>query len=99
MIFVDSSFFIGLALESDQWHERALELIPQLDECDKMVSGFIISETVTMVGGRSGGKSGKMVYDYIMDNCNVFTHMGNQSLMKQFKHTLNMMELYLSLIR
>lgn len=72
MIFIDSSFFIGLALAKDQWHDRALELIPEIEESDKMVSSLIISESVTMVGSLSGGKAGKLVYDYIMDNCAVF---------------------------
>ncbi len=72
MILIDSSFFIGLALAKDQWHNRALELIPKIEESNKMVSNLIISESVTIVGSLSGGKAGKMVYDYITDNCTVF---------------------------
>jgi predicted nucleic acid-binding protein len=74
---VDSSFFIALVLKSDQWHDRAVQLIPKLEESQKMVSGLIISEAVTMVGSRSGGKAGKMVYDYITDNCRVFNQEGS----------------------
>jgi len=44
----------------------------KIEESDKMVSSLIISESVTMVGSLSGGKAGKLVYDYIMDNCTVF---------------------------
>jgi hypothetical protein len=73
LIFIDSSFFIGLVLETDKWHEQALKLIPKLEKSSKMVSGIIISETVTMVGSRSVGKAGKMVYDYIMEDCTVFS--------------------------
>jgi predicted nucleic acid-binding protein len=71
LIFIDSTFFIALVLKDDQWHEQALKLIPQLDEADKLISEFIISETVTMVGSRSGGKAGKLVYEYIMESCNI----------------------------
>ncbi len=72
MIFVDSSFFIALVLENDQWHDKALELIPKLEKSQKMVSGLIISETVTIIGSRAGGKAGKMIYDNIKDNCKIF---------------------------
>jgi predicted nucleic acid-binding protein len=69
---VDSSFFIALILENDQWHEKALKLIPLLENSQKMVSGLIISEAVTIVGSRGGGKAGKMIYDNIKDNCRIF---------------------------
>lgn len=73
MIFVDSSFFIALILENDQWHDKALKLIPKLEKSQKIVSGLIISETVTIVGSRDGGKAGKMIYDNIKDNCRIFS--------------------------
>lgn len=72
MIFVDSSFFIALILENDQWHDKALKLIPELEKSKKIVSGLIISEAVTIVGSRAGGKAGKMIYDTIKDNCKIF---------------------------
>lgn len=71
MIFIDSTLFIALVLEDDQWHEQAVNLIPQLDAADKLISEFIISETVTMVGSRSGGKAGKQVYEYMMESCSI----------------------------
>ncbi|MDZ4170611.1 MAG: PIN domain-containing protein [Methanobacteriaceae archaeon] len=71
MIFIDSSFFIALILENDQWHGKALKLIPKLEKSQKMVSGLIISEAVTIVGSRAGGKAGKMIYDTIKDNCKI----------------------------
>lgn len=73
MIFVDSSFFIALALKKDQWHQDALKLVPILEESEKMVSGLVIAESVTMVGSLAGGKAGKMVYDYIRDNCRIWS--------------------------
>jgi len=72
LIFVDSSFFIALILENDQWHDKALKLIPELEKSKKIVSGLIISEAVTIVGSRAGGKAGKMIYDTIKDNCKIF---------------------------
>jgi len=59
-------------MENDQWHDKALKLIPKLEKSQKMVSGLIISEAVTIVGNRAGGKAGKMIYDNIKDNCRIF---------------------------
>jgi hypothetical protein len=61
LIFIDSSFFVALILENDQWHDKALKLIPEIEKSQKMVSGLIISEAVTIVGSRAGGKAGKMI--------------------------------------
>ncbi len=71
MIFIDSSFFIALILENDQWHEKALKLLPKMEKSEKMVSDLIIVEAVTIVGSRAGGKAGKMIYDTIKDNCKI----------------------------
>lgn len=70
MIFVDSSYFIAVARKKDQWHERAKEIYDKLDE-DLLVSDLVVSESVTSVGAISGGKEGRAVYDYILDNCRV----------------------------
>jgi uncharacterized protein len=71
MIFVDSSFFIALALKNDHWHPQAKKLAPIVEESDKIISDLVLSESVTMVGSMGGGKKGKLIYDYLMDNCNV----------------------------
>lgn len=71
MIFIDSSFFIALILENDQWHDKALKLLPKMEKSQKMVSDLIIVEAVTIVGSRAGGKAGKMIYDTIKDNCKI----------------------------
>jgi len=57
-----------------------------------MVSGLIISETVTIVGNRAGGKAGKMIYDNIKDNCKIFCQ-NNPFTMMPFTLTFSMMEL------
>lgn len=70
MIFVDSSYFIAVARKKDQWHERAKEIYDKLDE-ELLVSDLVVSESVTSVGAISGGKEGRVVYDYILDNCHI----------------------------
>ena len=70
MIFVDSSFFIGLTDAKDQWHENALKVRVKIHE-DMVVSDLVISESVTSIGNRSGGKAGVKLYDFFIDNCQI----------------------------
>ncbi len=70
MIFADSSYFIAIVNEKDQWHRRAIEILKKIDD-DLVVTDLIISESVTSVGSIGGGKAGLKVYNYITDNCQV----------------------------
>jgi hypothetical protein len=70
MIFADSSYFIGLADLKDQWHPQAVGILKKVK--DKfMISDLVLSETVTSIGSRAGGKAGKRIYDYFIDNCEI----------------------------
>jgi len=71
MIFVDSSYFIAIAREKDRWHKDALKLLDKTND-SMMISDFIISETVTLVGSLEGGKAGKIIYEYFTDNCKIY---------------------------
>jgi len=71
MIFVDSSYFIAIAREKDRWHKDALKLLDKTND-SMMISDFIISETVTLVGLLEGGKAGKIIYEYFTDNCKIY---------------------------
>lgn len=70
MIFADSSYFIALAGEKDRWHKDALKLAEKIND-PLLVSDLIISESVTMVGSLEGGKVGKLLYEYFIDNCKI----------------------------
>ncbi|MBU4373317.1 MAG: PIN domain-containing protein [Euryarchaeota archaeon] len=70
MIFADSSYFIALAREKDRWHKDALKLAEKIND-PLLVSDLIISESVTMVGSLEGGKAGKLLYEYFIDNCKI----------------------------
>jgi predicted nucleic acid-binding protein len=67
MIFVDSSFFIATVREKDRWHKEALNLAEKIKE-HLLISELIISESITMVGSLEGGKVGKILYEYFLDN-------------------------------
>ena len=71
MIFVDSSYYIAIADTKDQWHKKALELSEYIENNSSVVSSFIISEVVTEIGRRCGGKVAYTLYNYFTDNCKI----------------------------
>jgi len=71
MIFVDSSFFIALVDRNDQWHPAAKLLLPILADETILISDLIVAESVTIIGRRSGGRTGQQLYHYFMDNCDL----------------------------
>ncbi|MEA1863977.1 MAG: PIN domain-containing protein [Euryarchaeota archaeon] len=71
MIFVDSSYYIAIVDTKDQWHKKSLELSEYIENSISVVSSFIISEVVTEIGRRSGGKVAYNLYNYFTDNCKI----------------------------
>ena len=71
MIFADSSFFIALVNKNDQWHENIHTILPQIDKEKKLTSNLVLSESVTLLGSLNGGKTGVLIYEYIIDNYEV----------------------------
>lgn len=62
------SYFVALADSKDRWHEQALGLkVPR----ELVVTDLIVAESVTIVGERGGGKAGRTLYEYIVDECDV----------------------------
>lgn len=70
MIFGDSSYFIALAREWDRWHNDALRVAGE-NKDSVLISDLIINESITLVGSLEGGKAGKLLYEYFMDNCKI----------------------------
>ena len=68
MIFGDSSYFIATIRKKDRWHNDALNL--KIKE-QFLISELIISESITLVGSFDGGKVGKILYNYFLDNCRI----------------------------
>ena len=65
MIFIDSSFLIALTIERDQWHRQAVEVKNQIINQKYLISTFMLSEALTHIGSKAGGKMAKPVYDYV----------------------------------
>jgi len=80
MIFADSSYFIAIAREKDRWHEDALRVSEKIRE-SLLISELVISESITMVGSFEGGKAGKTLYEYFIDNCRI--EFINQEMMEK----------------
>ena len=72
MIYVDASFIIALVIEKDQWHERALELLPKLKTEDKYITEAMMLESLNLIGSCLGGKVGYSIFKYITDNYNIY---------------------------
>lgn len=68
MIFADSSYFVARSKKDDRWHNDALNL--KIKE-QFLVSELIMSESITLVGSFAGGKSGRTLYDFFLDNCKI----------------------------
>jgi predicted nucleic acid-binding protein len=62
VIFLDSSFIIALADIDDQFHERAVKVLPAL-ESQRMISDLVISESVTAVDAKLGSKAARDVFE------------------------------------
>lgn len=61
---------IALAVDDDQYHPRAVELLPTIDE-EQMISDLVLSESVTGVGARLGHKGAREVFDNLFHNPSV----------------------------
>jgi len=78
LIFLDSSFIIGLFVENDQWHDDALKLSRYIDTKDELViSNLILSETITGINKKIGVEACKIVFNYITRNFTIITETKN----------------------
>lgn len=68
MIFIDSSYLIGLANDNDQYHRKAVELVKEVMNNKLIITTLHISETITGIGSISGGKVSNEILEYILDN-------------------------------
>ena len=79
MIFLDSSFIIALADLDDQFHEKAVNILPSLGT-QRVISGLVISESVTAVGTRLGAKAARDVFENLLYDSATKTIFGSKRL-------------------
>lgn len=68
IVFIDSNFIVGLAVDNDKWHEKAQELIPYLNKKPKITCLSVVFEAITLINKKIGVNISKTIYDYLMDN-------------------------------
>ena len=70
MIYIDSSFFVALVDKKDDWHNDAVRIKNSEYSKQKfVVSNFIISEALTIIGKRMDGRIANELFRYFIDNC------------------------------
>jgi uncharacterized protein len=69
-VFIDTSFIVGLADQRDQWHADARRVARRLPKHPRLTD-FVVSESLTIIGKRSGGKKARILYDYFVDDCEI----------------------------
>lgn len=74
MIFVDASYIIALIIEKDEFHEKALQLLPKIESQEKVITMPMVVETINLIGSCNGGKVGYTVYRYIKDNYTIINY-------------------------
>ena len=86
MIFIDAAYFIATARVKDQWHGKAWEIQDQIKNKDKITSVFVLSEVITHIGNRSGGKKGVLFYEYVKKSMEIVNPNNNiiQNAMDKF---------------
>lgn len=69
-MFVDASYWVGLADSKDQWHARALALRGRVPARPSILD-LALAEAVTIVGSRRGGKPARELFRYFCDSCRI----------------------------
>lgn len=67
LIFIDTSFLIAEFNRNDQWHPQTHKIIPLINNKNRITSTLVLSETLTHIGNRGGGKKAVLLHDYIID--------------------------------
>lgn len=92
-IFLDSSFIISFALESDENFKKADILIQQenIFEQDCYISNYVINEVITVIGNKSDINLAKETYYILKDN---FTILDEQKIENYNDKIMNIYEEY-----
>jgi len=72
MLFIDTSFIVGLAINKDQWHKNSLKLAPKVENSEKYISNIILIESLNILTKFMNGKELEYMYYLIKNNYNVY---------------------------
>lgn len=68
MIFIDSTYFIGLLLPKDNWNKQAKSVIVPKDKY--LINNLVVSEVLNIVSKRSTRKVNE-VYEILKNTCEI----------------------------
>lgn len=68
MIFIDSTYFIGLLLPKDNWNNQAKNVIIPKDTF--LINNLVVSEVLNIVSKRSSRKVSE-VYEILKNTCEI----------------------------
>jgi len=72
LLFIDTTFILGLTVENDQWHDDALKLFPKVEKSKRYISNIILTETLNGLVGIMDGKEIENMYYLLNKNYNVY---------------------------
>ncbi|MDR2967365.1 MAG: PIN domain-containing protein [Methanobacteriaceae archaeon] len=98
MIFIDSTYFIAVISQKDQWHEKAVKLLDKIEnENNCIVIDGVILETIAKVGYLGGGKKANQLYNNIKDNYIIYStnHLYDKAMVNHLKYdgTLSLVDI------
>jgi len=105
MIFLDASFLINLYVEKNENHDQAVELWKDIENEDKIISKFIITEILTVFNNKIKPfdiDNINRIYNLILNDCEVIDdfHYFNQTIVEFFKNNLGFFDtLYIVLLK
>ena len=67
-IFLDTSYIVGLLVEKDQWHDKAIELICKIDKKEQIICMSVLNESTTLINKKIGPEASKKAYQLLYDN-------------------------------
>jgi predicted nucleic acid-binding protein len=70
LLFIDTSFILGLSVNNDQWYDDALNLFPKVEKSKRYISNVIILETLNGLVGIMDGKEIEKMYNLLNNHYN-----------------------------
>jgi len=72
-IFIDTGFIVALFIPKEKHHERAKEILPEIDKKEKVICQSVINETIALVNKKAGVEASKRVYKAMLDYFTIMT--------------------------
>ncbi|MFA5860806.1 MAG: type II toxin-antitoxin system VapC family toxin [Candidatus Thermoplasmatota archaeon] len=71
-VFADTTFFVALMDEDDQWHEQAQALLAFAEKWSPLqVHALAVGEVIAIIGSHKGGKAARQAYAMLKDTVQI----------------------------